>query len=445
MLSKTKITHLSYLIIILCSFPDRGVSQETFTLQSLVNRTLEEHYQIQIYQNQESIAENNNTLGNAGFLPSVDLTGEYRRSIENSQSEFYTGDSRRGSNALNTSLNAMVEVNWLIFDGFKMFARHDQLGYLQQLTTQDTRYFIEQTISDVSKAYYQLIKEKQILENYRKSLDVSRYRLQLEKQKRRIGSGNALLHNQALVDYHTDSSLLIQQKTLVQNLEVRINRIINRELEAGIPTPQEILLFRSISTKDSLIDQALTHNKDLKAARLQELLAETNTRLEAGDRYPEVRLFGNYNFRRQTSEAGFVESSRNYGPQYGVRVRFNLYNGNQENIQVRNARIEEENASLNTRDIKLTIKASLIEHINLHQSGHHQLQLTRESLEAAEQSLQIAQQQLETGAINGYDFRQTQLALLQVKNSLINLSFEIKALEVDILRLSGNLLEEVFN
>ncbi|NBC83411.1 MAG: TolC family protein [Bacteroidetes bacterium] len=442
---KKKIYPLKNLVIIFCFIPGMGLSQQTFSLEDLVQRTLNEHYQIQLYRNQETIAANNNTLGNAGFLPSVDLTGEHRTSIENSQSDFYTGDSRSGSNARNTALNAMIEINWLVFDGFRMFARRDRLGYLQQLSIQETKYFIEQTIADVTRAYYQFLKERQILENYRQSMDVSGYRLQLEKQKRQLGSGNALLYNQALVDYHNDSSLLIHQKTLVQNLEIGINRIVNRELEANLSLQQPVLLFRKLSSKDSLINQALAHNKDLQTARLHELLAEANTRLESGDRYPEISLFGNYSFSRQTSEVGFVESGRNFGPQFGVRVRFNLYNGNRDNIQVQNARIEEENTALDRQDIELEIKARLLEQINRHQSLFHQLELTRESLEAAEQSIQIAQQQLESGAINGYDFRQTQLALLQVQNRLINLTYEIKSMEVGILRLSGKLIEDVLN
>jgi outer membrane protein TolC len=59
------------------------------------------------------------------------------------------------------------------------------------------------------------------------------------------------------------------------------------------------------------------------------------------------------------------------------------------------------------------------------------------SITAAEKSLEIARGQLEFGSINGYDFRQTQLSLLNVRRMYTELNFSLKSQEIDILRLTG--------
>jgi hypothetical protein len=111
----------------------------------------------------------------------------------------------------------MTQVNWVIFDGFKMFVNKDRLGYLYQLGEVETKYYIEQSISDLAKAYYRLVTELKLRDSYAASQEISEYRRKLEKQKLDVGSGNALLYYQAVVDYNTDSSMLVNQEMLIDN------------------------------------------------------------------------------------------------------------------------------------------------------------------------------------------------------------------------------------
>ncbi len=418
-------------------------AQQPVSLYDLVNRALEENYQIRIARSREEIASNNNTIGNAGFLPSADLSAEQAYAVENSRSDYYTGVTRSGTNAKSTSFNAMAEVNWVIFDGFRMFAAKDRLVNLQESGRLETRYYIEQTVSDIAKAYYNLVEQRELLSNYRQSLEISAYRVKLEQEKLRLGSGNALLYHQALVDYNADSVTVVNQKMIIRNIEIQINTIVNQDPETTIlPADKDILIYE-IGEKDSLVASALERNIDLKQSQIEELIAETNRRTEAADRYPEISLFGNYSYSRQTSELGFVESARSYGPQYGIRVRFNLFDGGRETQQLRNARIEEDISETDKNRTSQMILAGLTTSLNQHNSFTEQVNLITESLGSAERSLQIAKQQLEYGAINGYDFRVTQRTYIEVKNHLVALKFSLVNAEIDILRISATLMPAI--
>jgi outer membrane protein TolC len=72
-----------------------------------------------------------------------------------------------------------------------------------------------------------------------------------------------------------------------------------------------------------------------------------------------------------------------------------------------------------------------------------QYRLLQQSLESAEKSLEISRQQLETGAISGFDFRQTQLTALQVENQIINLKYSMKVIETDLFKLTGELPQKI--
>jgi outer membrane protein len=198
-----------------------------------------------------------------------------------------------------------------------------------------------------------------------------------------------------------------------------------------------------ITASDEMIETAFQNNKDLERARIEEMLSEADYRIERGARYPNVSLFGNYSYTSQSNELGIIESARNRGVQFGIRVRFNLYDGGRLNTRLANVLLEQESTGLMTEDKQAIIESDLIRLTTRYDAYMRQYRLLRESSEAAGRSLIIAREQLQSGAINGYDFRQTQLAALHIDNQLIELLHAMKIIEIDIYRISGILLDKL--
>jgi len=418
-------------------------AQETFSLQDLVRITLEENYQLQIVRNRQQMAENMHTTGNAGMLPSVGISSERNWDIQTTEVNLYTGVTRTGENALNTGFNAMVALDWTLFDGFSMFARRDRLGHLAALGALDTRYYVEQTITDLSRAYYHLVREQQLFDAYRQLQEVSTFRLELEQQKLRLGSGNALQVHQALIDFHADSAMLVDQQTTMRDLQIQINRLINRDPRKTLTPSEKTFALQGIDPDEELIRLSITNNQDVERARLLEMLAEADHRIERGYRYPHLSVFGAYGLTRQTSETGLVESAQSRGPRIGVRVRFNLYDGGRQTTQIRNALLEMESTGYNIQDTQATLEADIIRLTQRYDSYRLQYNLLRQSQDAAARSISIAREQLQAGAINGVEFRHTQLAALQVDNQLILLLHAMRLVEIDLYRISGQLTDRL--
>jgi outer membrane protein len=441
---KKKMKNNFRLLLILLMLPLISGAQHNYTLDELVRISLEQNYQLQIVRNQQQMVENQNTAGNAGMLPQVNLGAQRSWQILDTETNFFTGETRSGSNALNTSLNAFIEMDWTVFDGFSMFARRDRLGYLAQLGELDTKYWIEQTVADIAHVWYQLIREKQLLESFKQSLEISGFRLNLEDQKRRVGTGNALRYHQALIDFNADSSMVSNQHLRIRDLQIRINRIANFDPSAPTNPASEQIDLSGLSDIEILLEKSLENNRDLERSRLEEMLAEASLRAERGNRYPQLSVFGGYSFNRQTSELGFVESSRNYGGDFGIRIRFNLYDGGRQNTRVRNALLEQESAAFGIQDTRAMLHSEITRLVQTYENFMQQYRLLQQSKQSAATTLEIAAKQLETGSISGFDFRQTQLAALQVENQIINLKYSMKAIEIDLYRLSGELPHRIF-
>lgn len=437
-MNKYKLLMLSFLAITF-----QGMAQNDFNLQELVQLTLEENYQIQITKNQEKIAENRNTLGNAGFFPTFDIYSDQNWNIETSESNLYTGQIRKGNNVQSNQFNASAELNWTLFDGFRMFAKKDQLESLAKLGKMETKYYVEQTIADLANIYYSLIKARKQLEVHQQSLNISAYRLNLEKQKQTLGKGNALFYQQAKVDYNNDSSIVLNQQMTIQTKQIQLNRIINKDPLNPLSPVEEPFAPEELPGLEQLIETAMENSQDLERSKLEEMIAEANYKMEKASRYPQVSVYGNYSYSEQESELGLLESSQSHGSNFGIQVRFNLYDGGKKNTAIENAQIEKQNTRVAIDDKRASITAVLAQLVTQYNSMREQHQLLMQNQKSSERSLAIARQQFEQGAINGYEFRQTQLAHLQTQNKINELEYNLRTLQIDIYRISGTLSDNI--
>ena len=73
------------ILYVFIAFPLRA--QYEYTLKQCLEEGLMNNYSLRITRNEELISKNNATLGNAGFLPTVDLTASYTGTADNTNTE----------------------------------------------------------------------------------------------------------------------------------------------------------------------------------------------------------------------------------------------------------------------------------------------------------------------------------------------------------------------
>lgn len=417
-------------------------AQQSLSLNDAVQRCLDANYGILIARNQQRIAENNNNLGNAGMLPRVFMDGEQSMTFNDSRLEFFNGGSQDVTMARNVNLRAALGAEWTIFDGMSMFANRERLKQLTLLSKEETRFYIEQSVSDLAIAYYQMEREVQLKEVLQISLSVSQQRLQLEEKRFELGSGSLLAVQQAIVDRNADSALLLRQQNQIEQLYYQLNTFLVKPLQERFVLSDKIELSR-FKEYSSLQELALKNNANISSAQLREIIAEQQLRAIRGTQFPELSLFAQYNFSQAENQAGFVKTSLQYGPTGGIRIRFNLYDGNRVNTEKRNALIAQENAQLEKNQVVNDINAAFLTTWSNYQNALHLLNLESENLDASRSILKIGQKQYELGSINEVQFRQIQLSSLRAESNYLEAKFNAKSFEIDLLRHSGTLIQEV--
>ena len=411
------------------------------TLTQFINTALEKNYQIQILKNEEQIASNSNTMGNAGFLPSLGIDGTAAYSLNNTEQGFADGTTRSGSNAQNFNGSAQALIDYTLFDGFYVRAKRKQLGLLEELGQVNSKFYIEQTVSDIVMAHSQLIYENQLLDNYKRSMQISAYRLSIEKKRKEVGAGKGIDHAQALVDYQSDSIRYLAQQNAILSLEIELNRILNNELEAPLTISEKEFDVNMLPSKDSLLADVSGSNKQLEQQKLNELIAETDLRMAKADRYPTINLFAGYKYSETYAQVGFIQSNRNYGPTVGASISFNLYNGRKTNITIKNSRVYAENATLSKQQINHNLDADVLKLYGQYVSILGRITLAESNVGESQKVYAIAEEQLKRGAINGYDFRLTQLTLLESQLTLMQLQYTLKSIEINLNRIAGKVMD----
>lgn len=333
-------------------------------------------------------------------------------------------------------------MNWTLFDGLNMFVSKKMLAVLEDLGENGTRIVVEGTVSDISLSYYSIIQMRKLVRVAQDAVDLSMQRKRIAGAKVSLGSGSQLMLLQSTVDLNADSTRLIRQLVMLANARADFNQLlcndpatpfeINDSIQISIPRPY-----------DSLLNEALTQNSVLTAARLNQDLARLGVRQAQSDRYPQLNFTAGYSYNTLNSQTGFLQYNQGYGPSYGFNLTYNLFNGFNVNRAVKNAKIIMNSGEIEVQDAALALKTNLYK---IHQEFRANLLIVKMQLanvDVARENVNIAFEKYKLGSINDIELREIQQKLIDAEYQLISSQFEAKKAEVELDRLSGELLKRM--
>ena len=415
-------------------------AQEVLSPQGAVTIGLKNNYSINIAKNSRDITENNASLGNAGVLPTLDATGSASRSVNNTTQEYSNGTSVDVSGAVSKNYAAGINLNWTIFDGLKMFASLEQLKELHQVGESNYKLTVEQNINDILSTYYDIVRQKQVLEATQRSVTISKERLRITQSQKDVGTASKFDVLRAQVDLNGDKSVLMNQELTLQQAKTRLNQLLGRDVKTKFDVIDTIDVKTGLSYND-LFSTTMQKNNQLLLAEQNKNVAQAQLRLERGDLFPVISLNLGYNYSRSESGAGFFKSSNTTGITYGVSASFNLFDGLNTRRRIENAEVSIESSELALKQVEDQVKA-LFENTYLkYQNSLQLVKLESENYKAAEENANIALEKLKVGSITPVDFRQVQLDLMNAKSRLLSAEYDAKTSETNLLQISGQLVK----
>lgn len=432
---KLFITILTFLISI-----SGLMAQVTMTLDDIFKIALENNHQLKILENQQEIAENSANIGNAGLLPNVTLNGSYGANVTDTELEFAGNipptnqDGARSSN-----LSGSANVNYVIFNGLNAQRTYQRLQLNALAMDAQSRAQVESTLLQVANSYYILARANEQVEIAQANVEVSDQRYQRAKIANELGTSLRTELLSARVDLTSDSSALLDAQLQRDNAQRNLERLIGKNLNEFVTT-EEIKPEVRDWTAEQLFASAQENNAGLKNAELQIALAEKDYQISWASAFPQLSLSGGYSYNNQQSEAGIVLSNIQNGWNGQVALSYPIFTGFRNRTQRQNQQIAMENSELQKQDQELQLATDINNAFATYKQSLKVYQFEEGNLASAELNLERSEELFKAGQITSTQFREAQLALAAAKQRLNNARISVKLNELEIMRLTGQIL-----
>jgi outer membrane protein len=372
------------------------------------------------------------------MLPKVTATLVDANSIQNSSQTRQDGTTTSLDNAKNNSLNYGVGLDWTIFDGFKMFAKLEQLKELQKLGEAELKRTLILKISAVNAVYFDLVQQQQQLAALDTTIVISTQRLDLAQNRFSIGKASKLEVLNAQVDLNTDKVTLLRQKESYANRKIALNQILARDSKVDFKVVDDVSVDDKLVLTE-LMALAEKQNPQLEAQIINKRVSELELKQIKGERYPTVSVNTGYNFSESQSSLGFTSESSAKGLNYGFRASLNLFDGLAQNRNEKIAKILIENAEMAIEQQSLLLNSELAIAFQTYLTNLELIDLEETNEAIAKQNLNITVDKFRIGTITTLEFRTAQLNYINAKVRYSNAQFQAKLSEIALRELAGNI------
>ena len=422
--------------------PIAAQAQHLLTLEDAIQQGITKQYSIQISRQREQIAANENSLGNAGFLPTITGTANKNYTISGIDQSFFGGLRHPlvQSGVNSNSGNVGMAMAWTLYDGKGMFVLKDRYKELQNLGAKQTESSIENLIALISSTYYDIIRQNLRVNNFKKGLEISNDRLKLAKDRFEVGQGSKVDYYSAQVDYNEDKALLIAQEQSYTNTKIGFNALLVKDFKADFQIVNTIDLLPKLKMSE-LKMSALSQNPTLIGAILSKKISDLDTKNLQSQQKPQIDLVAGYALSNVANGAGFgVEKGSSDVFNYGLRATINIFDGYNQKRRIQNAKINAEIAALQVEDLKNALLSALEKTYVTYENSMNLIQLETENYTIAKQNIDIAFDRFKVGIATSYELREVQRNAVAAETRLIEAKYAAKTAEIELIRLSGNLL-----
>ena len=429
-------------ILLLFILPTVSQAQNIYDLSRCIQEGLMNNYDIRISRNNQQVSDNNMTIGNAGYLPTVDLTSGYSGTSNNVKQKLESGETNTNNGVNNQNLNAGINLNWTIFDGFNIQTNYNRLKELQQMGKLDTQLTIETFIADITSEYYNYIQQTIRLKNLKSAVKLSKERLRIVEARYEIGAGSQLDMQQARVDFNSDSSQLIKQYEVLHTSRVLLNKLMAQEkIDQMIETKDSVIIYNEFLDQNDIMQGMLSNNTFLLLSDKNKKLSVLDLKTAQSENYPYLKFNAGYGITKNIYNTGTIDNQRTLGLNYGFTVGLNLFSGFNRKRKQRNAKIEIENRQLEYEQTTLSLKADLANMWMAYRNNIELTNLEKENVETARENHEIAIERYKLGDLSGIELREAQNSLLEAEERLVQAEFNTKLCEISLMQISGQVLK----
>lgn len=421
------------------STPAATAAGPVLTPDEAVRLALERNFDIRLSRADADIARINNTKGNAGMLPAVNLVAADNLSVNAFQQQrLADGRSFDAYGALSNNVSAGVQLNWTLFDGRRTYIAKKRLEEIEKLGLINLQNTVQQTTAEVLQTYYEVVRGRLQERALNEVIALNEERLRIADARLAAGMAAQTDALQARIDLNQRRADLLGQQYATTAAKRALNRLLARPAE----TPFEVVETMENTyapLRAELLQKMQAQNPALlslqKNAEVAALVADENRTLNKA----RIVGIGQVNALRTDNAASLIQNNTQAGLTLGASLVYPLYTAGNYRRQLETAQLQAQQAVIQLDAQRLTVEAELDNQLAFFQIQQQGLALEEENVKNARENLNVSTERFRLGQT---DALETQVAQNTLEQSLFrrNLAlYELKATELRLRLLAGEL------
>ena len=417
-----------------------SIAQTKLSLNNAIQIAIENNYNVQIFKNNYNIAQLNNDISFTGGAPIVNAT--INEQYQNNTIHQYFSDINthfiERSGISNNNINANITGSIIIFNGFRIKTTTQKLKEIEKQSLYSYKAQVFQTIADISGKYYEIIQQQKMLLTIQSTIQLNTQKLEIIKQKNKIGLGNQSDILQANIDYNYAVQLKQNQELLIKQLKIDLLKLMaSNNLDSNYALEDSIYIDRNIIL-DSIIHKIKinpTYIANEQQVKINELIEKETMALA----YPLLRLNAGYAFSNIYSEAGFTILNRNYGPFIGININIPIFAGNIVKKGVAISKLNTKSASLIQKQNILETTAQVYKLYHNYVANLSQIETEKQNILLSTELLQTTLEKYKIAAATIIELQQAQQNYDNSNFRLYKLQYLTAVLAIELKKYAGDL------
>ena len=411
-------------------------SQKSMKIEDAIAIGLKNNYDIQLGKIDVNISKTNNTAGNAGMNPNINLNVIPSYTLYNTHLEYSNGNISDNSANGTFALTSGFGLNWTVFDGFKMFVTKERLNEIEKLGELSYQNTIQNAVANITTAFYDIIRQKQILKNIQEIKSLAKERLIINETRFSSGLSAKTDLLQTQIDYNTHCENELLQENTIKEAKRNLLELINFN-EQDIEIDGEFVF----SEIDSVASEkaVLENNYQLSILQKQMEIAKLSMKETEALDLPTISLNAGYNFNITQTSTGLVNYTRGTGPQIGAVLTYPIYLGGNITRQQDIANLNYISYKLEYDQIKAKLKNDFANALANYNTQKKLLKIEEETKLFAKENLFLSIERLKLSQTTSLELRDAQLMYENSLTRFSNIGYNLKAVETKLKLLMGKL------
>ncbi len=429
------------LICLFFSFAGQAhAAASDLSLEQAVAKALRNNFQVKILKQREASATLNNTWGAAGRYPTISAGVDLQN--YNADAPVSETDTR-----MTTSINSLspsVTLRWKLFNGFAVSITKQKLALLNRISEGNSALTVENTIQAVILAYYNALLQQEQLKISQEVRTLSSDRYEYVKMKKELGSAGTYDELQARIAFLDDTARCHSQRLNYHSALRSLNQVMGESGETEYTLSAEFTHESREYEYSDLVRKMTKSNRTLKNQYLNRELMKNEIGLNQSQMYPSITLNSGVSLERSGVKAGAIPRifSNTFNYYVGFTLGVTLSDGGRVRRAIANARINHRIAELQTGELEFLLKNQLINLLEMYNIRRQLMTVAEEKMSSAKLSLQISGEKFRSGAINSFNYRDSQLVYLNSALEKLSTVYNLIESHTDLVRITGGIISE---